>query len=175
MRTIVIIAICLVALFALILGFTCLIGSRLPVSHSATRSILLHRPADEIYRLVRDVASAPTWRSDVTSVELVGEVNGKLNYREHGKQGDVTYEIFEEIPGERIVTRIVDTDLGYSGKWTTVFKSEAGGTRVMITEDGEVSNVLFRFMSHYVFAQTSTIDAYLNALAKRFGENVQPQ
>jgi hypothetical protein len=39
-----------------------------------------------------------------------------------------------------------------------------------IREDGEVSNVIFRFMSRYVFGQTSTIDSYLTSLAKHFGE-----
>jgi hypothetical protein len=46
---------------------------------------------------------------------------------------------------------------------------------VKITEKGEVSNVLFRFMSRYVFGHTSTIDSYLTALAKKFNESVQPQ
>jgi hypothetical protein len=74
-----------------------------------------------------------------------------------------------------MVTRILDTDLGYSGKWTYVFTAENGGTRVSITEDGEVSNVLFRFMSRYVFGQTATMEAYLSSLAKRFGENTTSQ
>ena len=47
--------------------------------------------------------------------------------------------------------RILYTDLGYSGKWTYVFAQENGDARVTITEDGEVSNALFRFMSRYVF------------------------
>ena len=51
---------------------------------------------------------------------------------------------------------------------------EGGGTRVRITEDGEVSNVIFRFMSRYVFGQTATLDAYLTSLAKRFGEDAKP-
>ena len=53
--------------------------------------------------------------------------------------------------------------------------AENGGTRVTIREDGEVSNVLFRFMSRYVFGHTATMDSYLTALAKRFGEEVVPE
>jgi hypothetical protein len=73
------------------------------------------------------------------------------------------------------VTTIRDTDLGYSGQWTYMFTPENGGTRVTIREDGEVSNVIFRFMSRYVFGQTATMDGYLNSLAKRFGEEATPQ
>jgi hypothetical protein len=74
-----------------------------------------------------------------------------------------------------MVTRIRDTDLGYSGQWTYLFAAENGGTRVTIREDGEVSNVIFRFMSRYVFGHTATIDSYLTSLAKRFGEEAAPQ
>jgi hypothetical protein len=56
-----------------------------------------------------------------------------------------------------------------------MFTPENGGTRVTIREDGEVSNVIFRFMSRYVFGQTATMDGYLNSLAKRFGEEATPQ
>lgn len=73
------------------------------------------------------------------------------------------------------MTRILDTNLGYSGKWTYVFASENGGARLTITEDGEVSNALFRFMSRYVFGHTATLDAYLSSLARRFGEDTTPQ
>ncbi len=82
----------------------------------------------------------------------------------------MNYELVADVPAQRMVTRIRDTDLGYSGQWTYSFTPENGGTRVTIREDGEVSNVLFRFMSRYVFGQTSTIDGYLTSLAKHFGE-----
>ena len=65
--------------------------------------------------------------------------------------------------------------LGFSGQWTYSFAPENGGTRVTIREDGEVSNVIFRFMSRYVFGQTATIDSYLTSLAKHFGENDTPK
>jgi len=74
-----------------------------------------------------------------------------------------------------MVTRILDTNLGYSGQWTYAFAAENGGTRVTITEDGEVSNVIFRFMSRYVFGHTATLDTYLNSIAKRFGEPATPR
>jgi uncharacterized membrane protein len=170
MKTILIIIISLVGLLGLLTGIAALIGSRLPIAHVATRSVLVHKPSDDVYKLVRDVGKSPAWRSDVKSVDLLGEANGKLTYREHGKQGDVTYELVEDVPGQRTVTRIVDQDLGYSGTWTTVFSREGDGTRVRITENGEVSNVMFRFMSRYLFGHTSTIDTYLTSLSKHYGE-----
>ena len=101
--------------------------------------------------------------------------SGPLHFREEGSNGTVNYELAEDVPNQRMVTRILDTDLGYSGKWTYVLAPENGATRVTITEDGEVSNVLFRFMSRYVFGHTATLDGYLRSLAKRFGESATPQ
>jgi uncharacterized membrane protein len=165
MKIAIIVILSLVGVVALVVGIIALIGSSLPVTHVATRSIVLHRQASEIYKVVRDVRNAPTWRSDLKSVELLGDVNGKLTYKEHGSQGDVTYELTEDVPDQKVVTRIPEQGLGYSGTWTTTITPEDDGTRVAITENGEVSNVLFRFMSRYIFGHTSTIDGYLTSLA----------
>jgi hypothetical protein len=124
--------------------------------------------------LVRDFGSAPSWRPDLKRVE-VKQSDGRVRFREEGKNGVVNYELDEDIPDSRLLTRIIDTDLGYSGSWTYLFEPQHGGTRVTITEDGQVSNVLFRFMSRYVFGHTATLDSYLTSLARRFGENATPE
>jgi len=175
MKLLLYIVIGVIAGIALLAGVIALIGSRLPKTHTASRSILLHQSPDQVYALVRDFASAPNWRSDVKRIEVQTQPGERLHFREEGKNGTVNYELAEDVPSQRMVTRVLDTDLGYSGKWTYVFTPENGGTRVAITEDGEVSNVLFRFMSRYFFGQTATLDGYLTSLAKRFGVSATPQ
>ena len=159
----------------LLVGIVALIGSRLPKSHVASRSIHLRKSPHEVYAVVRDFGSAPQWRSDVKQMEVEALPGRPVYFREVGKNGTVNYELVEDVPAQRMVTKIRDTDLGYSGQWTYFFAPENGGTRVTIQEDGEVSNVIFRFMSRYVFGQTATIDSYLTSLAKRFGEEAVPQ
>src|SRR5689334_4408157 len=171
MKLIIYIVLGIVAGLLLLAGIMALIGSMLPKSHVASRSILLHRSPQDVYAVVRDFASAPKWRADVKRIEIETPVY----FREEGKHGTVNYELVEDVPAQRMVTRIRDTDLGYGGQWTYSFAPENGGTRVTIREDGEVSNVIFRFMSRYVFGQTSTIDTYLTSLAAHFGEAVTPQ
>ena len=175
MKLLLYIVIGVIAGIALLAGVIALIGSRLPTTHTASRSVLLHQSPEQAYAIVRDFASAPTWRSDVKRIEVQTQPGQHLHFREEGKNGTVNFELAEDVPSRRMVTRILDTDLGYSGKWTYVFTPENSGTRVTITEDGEVSNVLFRFMSHYVFGQTATLDSYLTSLAKHFGESATPQ
>jgi uncharacterized protein YndB with AHSA1/START domain len=175
MKLILYIVIGIIAGLALLAGVIALIGSRLPKAHSASRSVFLHQSPEQVYAVVRDFPTAPTWRSDLKRIDVEPQPGGRVHFREEGKNGTVNFELVEDVPAKRMVTKILDTDLGYSGKWTYLFAAENGGTRVTITEDGEVSNMLFRFMSRYVFGQTATMDGYLNSLAKKFGENTTAQ
>ena len=175
MRQTIFIAIGIISGILLLAGVVALIGSLLPRAHTAARSVFLHQTPAQVYAVARDFSSAPAWRSDVKRIEIQPSPVSPVHFREEGKNGTVNYELAEDIPGSRMVTRILDTDLGYSGKWTYIFKAERDGTRVTITEDGEVSNVVFRFMSRYIFGQTASLDGYLTALAKRFGENTKPE
>lgn len=165
----------IVGVIILAILLVALIGSRLPKDHSATRSVLLPKSPESVYAVARDFASIPNWREDVREVKVTTDENGRVRFREEGKHGAVNYELAEDSPGKRMVTRITDTNLGYAGKWTYVFAAEGTGTRLTITEDGEVSNVIFRFLSRYAFGHTATIDSYLTALGKQFGETVTPQ
>ena len=175
MKLLLLIVIGIIVFIALLVGIVALIGSRLPKAHTASRSILLHRSPQNVYAVARDFASAPKWRSDVKQIVVENQPNGRVHFREEGKNGTVNYELAEDIPGQRMVTHILDTDLGYSGKWTYVFAAEDGKTRVTITEDGEVSSVLFRFMSRYVFGHTAALDSYLVSLAHNCGETATPK
>jgi uncharacterized protein YndB with AHSA1/START domain len=161
----------IVALMVVVL----VIGALLPKSHVASRHIILHRPPGDVYRVVRDFGSAPAWRPDLERVEMIPTGDNRVKFREHGKHGAVTYDLVEDRPNEKIVTSIADQDLGYSGTWTYTFNTEGSATRVEITEAGDVTNVLFRFMSRFVFGQTGTIEKYLAALGRKFGEDVSPQ
>lgn len=175
MKTVLKVVAAIVAVLVLLVVVMLAIGSRLPQQHVASRSIRLHRSPADVYALVRDFGQHPKWRSDVKSVEVVGTVEGHLQFREHGSNGTVTYEVLDDIAGQRMVTRIVDKDLGYAGSWEYLFAPAADGTQLTITEKGEVSNPMFRFMSRYFFGHTATIDTYLKSLARHFGESAVPE
>ena len=175
MKLLIYIVVAVVGGLVLLVGIVALIGSRLPKTHVASRSIFLHKPPQDVYAVVRDFASMPKWRSDVKQVDVEAPQGGPVYFREVGKHDTVNYELIEDIPAQRMATRIRDTHLGYSGQWTYTFAPENGGTRLTIREDGVVSNVLFRFMSRYIFGHTATIDAYLNSLTTHFGETAKPE
>lgn len=169
------IALILLAVFVALVLVVLVIGAALPRNHVVSRHVILHRPPGEIYETVRNFAAAPSWRADLERVEIISTGDNHIRFREHGKQGEVTYDLVEDRPNEKIVTRIADQDLGYSGTWTYTFQTTPDGTRLEITEAGDVSNILFRFVSRFAFGHTGTIEKYLVALGKKFGEYVSPQ
>jgi len=66
--------------------------------------------------------------------------------------------------------------MGHPGRyvWDLTLEPTAGGaTRVRITEQGEVANPLFRFVSRFLIGQTRTMDVYLRDLGRAGGESVQ--
>jgi hypothetical protein len=57
--------------------------------------------------------------------------------------------------------KIADPDLPFGGTWTYTLTPAGTGTRLQITEEGAVHNVLFRFVSRFVIGHTASIDRYL--------------
>jgi uncharacterized protein YndB with AHSA1/START domain len=149
-------------------------GALLPRGHVAARSAVFRRPPAEVFGVIGAFAAYPEWRGDVKKIELLPAFAGKERFREHNSFGAITFEVEERAESERLVTRIADTDLGFGGTWTYELTPADGGTRLTITERGEVSNVIFRFLSRFVFSQHATIDKYLQALGRKFGEPVTP-
>ena len=49
------------------------------------------------------------------------------------------------------------------------------GTRLTITENGEVYNPIFRFVSRFFLGYTSTMESVLRALGTKHGETVAPE
>jgi hypothetical protein len=164
----------LLALPFLLVAVFALLGSFLPRQHEARRQAVFHRTPAELFALARDFANAPAWRTGLKSVELLPPRDGHPSYRETAGHRALTYVVLEEKPGEKLVVKIADDDLPFGGSWTYEFSAIADGCRVRITEDGEVKNPVFRFLSRFVFGYNTTIDVYLRDLGKKVGEKVTP-
>jgi hypothetical protein len=83
--------------------------------------------------------------------------------------GDVRFETIESVPPKLLVRRVVG-DKDFGGTWTCEIESSPGGSKLTITENGEVYNAFFRFVSRFVIGHHRTIDGTMAALRKRFGE-----
>jgi hypothetical protein len=77
------------------------------------------------------------------------------------------YQIVEQVPPRRLVTRVADPDLPYGGTWTFELDPQPAGTRLTITERGEIYNPIFRVFARFVFGYAATMERYLDALEAR--------
>jgi hypothetical protein len=81
--------------------------------------------------------------------------------------GTITFVIDDIVQNRRIVSRIADPALPFGGTWTYEFSGTGSRSVLRITEDGEVYNPVFRFMSRYVFGHDRTMNQFLDDLDQR--------
>ena len=158
----------LAVLFAIMLLIVA-VGFALPVKHRAVREARYDRSPSEIFAVITDVKNFPSWRSSVTSVEILPDSGGRRRFRETGSDGEILYEVEQSVPDQRLVTRIADPSLPFGGRWMYELIPHGNSTTLRITEDGEVYNPVFRFVSRFVMGHTRTLDRYLLDVARRFG------
>lgn len=167
------IVVAIVVAIVAIVGVVAFLGSRLPVGHVASRSVVINAPTDIVFHTMTDFMSAPTWRSGLKSVVVsTDSATGHQRIVEDSKTGKMTMEIEQLVPPTRFVTRIVDEGLPYGGAWAHALEAQGNATKVTITEHGEVYNPVFRFISKYIIGHTGTMDAYLTSLGRKFGTEV---
>lgn len=63
--------------------------------------------------------------------------------------------------------RIADVSLPFAGSWTYDVTPSGSGTRVLITERGEIHNPVFRVLSRFVFGHTATMEQFLRNLGQK--------
>lgn len=144
------------------------IGTLLPKHHRVSRVASFRAAPEQLFALI---AGPQNWRPDVTKFETVSDASGRQLARETTRNGEtITYELSNQKPPQSIERRIATTGLPYSGAWYFSLEPDSSGTTVRITEDGDVYNPVFRFVSRFVIGHTRTIDDYLRALGNATGQ-----
>lgn len=150
-----------VGVVALVAG----IGFLLPKAHTASRTAQYSSGPEAVFAAIADVRQYASWRSDVTAVDLLPSDEGTM-FRETGANGHTTYRIEALERPTRMVSRIADPSLPFGGKWTFEIAAAGSGSTLTITEDGEVYNPIFRFISHFFMSPTASIETFQNDLGK---------
>lgn len=138
------IAIYIVVSLIAVVGIIALIGLFLPVGHEASRSAEFNKPPDVVWALIADPNSYGRW----------------------WQGAQVKTAVVESVAPKKLVTKIVD-ETQFGGTWTWEITPTPNGTRITITERGEIYNVVFRTLAKYVFGYTGTIDSFLEAAKKK--------
>lgn len=146
-------------------------GGHLPREHVAMATVELQAPPAQVYKAVRDLESAPTWRPGLVKVEPLPPRADRPAYLQTDADGAMTLEIVEDVPGKRVVTQIADLGLPFAGRWVFQLEpTEAGGTRVTLAEIGDIPNPLLRLFAHHVFDLDAGIEQYLADLQAHLGK-----
>jgi hypothetical protein len=138
------IAIWIVVSLVAVVGIVALVGFFLPVGHEASRSADFNKPPDVVWALIADPNSYSGW----------------------WKGAEVKTAVVESVPSKKLVTKIVD-ETQFGGTWTWEITPTPNGSRMTITERGEIYNVVFRTLAKYVFGYTGTMDSFLEAAKKK--------
>ena len=145
-----------------------IVGLLLPKRHAASRRAVYRATPEQLYALI---SGNQSWRPQVARFESVTDSHGRELQKETDRRGrTITYEITDAVPLQGLKRQIAGRDLPYSGTWTYALQPLEGMTEVRITEDGEVGNPVFRFVSRFIIGHTYTIDQYLEALGRATGQ-----
>ena len=152
--------------FALLILIAVAIGYWLPVAHVSSAEATFERQPAEVFDAIADVKRYVEWRPDVSRVEVLSS-EPRFRWKESGSNGDITFEVDEATAPARMRTRIADRSLPFGGSWTYEVTPSGSGTRVRITEHGEVYNPVFRVLSRFVFGHTATTERFLRNLGEK--------
>jgi uncharacterized protein YndB with AHSA1/START domain len=160
------------AFLAAAIAILWLIGALLPRSHHATSRIRLMHPPAMVFAVLRNQAEVPGWWPEVKRVpDQVGQERWRQTL---GNGFTMTLIVAESEPPLRLRT-VIDAEPGaaFGGAWIYQLTPAGEGTEVEITEEGWIASAFFRVLAR-LMGPHRTLDSYLTALARRFGEPAKP-
>jgi uncharacterized membrane protein len=94
-------------------------------------SALVNAPAEELYRMWRDVESAPLWQEQIVSVVRTGERTSHWVMQVNDKRVEWNSEVLNDEPGKRISWRSIGGDSDNAGE--VIFERAMAGRGTMVT------------------------------------------
>lgn len=168
MRYIIIVLALIAIIFSGIYG----VGSTLPEKFSTIRAARYNQPVEEIWKSITDVEAMPEWNPHAAKVEKLANVDGSI-WRVTDSSGHfMELKAAEVSKPQRYVSRVINTDMPFSGEWVFELEPVGNGTLLRISENAEVPSPFVRFMSRYFFGNDKAINEFLIALGQKYGENV---
>lgn len=138
-----------------------------PREHHVARAVTIPASPDAVWATIRDFARYDEWRTELEHADVIDVEQPQPRWRETSTRGSVSFGVTLEEAPHRLVVRILDEDLPFTGEWTWHVRADGDGTRVTIAERGSVSNPVFRFIAAHFMGYTRSLDGYLRALAAR--------
>jgi Polyketide cyclase / dehydrase and lipid transport len=142
-----------------------LVGYLLPVKHSASVTLTVNGRPEQVWQRLIDFKAYPNWRKEVKAVEGISDTQW-VEIDQHDHRLPFSMTIKERL--RTLVTRIDAKGLPFGGSWVYVLEDQGNATTLTITENGEVYNPLFRFVSKFIVGHTATLKKYSTYLEQSF-------
>ena len=142
-------------------------GRTLPVNHVASVSGTVNAPPAKVFAIMSDVASGPSWRSEVKGVQMLPRNEGRDAWMEdYGSGQKMQLVTLSSTPPAETgqAVRVVETkEPSYGGTWTYDIApgSSPNTSTLTITEHGYINPPLYRFMMAHIFGPTKNLKDYL--------------
>lgn len=169
-----------------------LVGKKIPEEHTASATIEIPAVPTQVFAVIDDIATHPTWNADVTKVEILPDkvLGGK---GEHGGLGGVALPQCRMHMGRnsfvltrtrceppRLLERVIEDDKGpFAGTWLYTLApavvSGKDGTHLRLTETGRIRATIPRALMKHFFGYHVYLNSHLTALAAKFGSDNQPR
>jgi uncharacterized protein YndB with AHSA1/START domain len=152
-----------------------LVGLLLPREHVAASRVTLAQPVDSVWAVVDDPRTLLGVWPELTEVTRLPDREGKAVWREKVGGWEMTLVVEESDPPRRLVGRIdAAPDAAFGGRWVYDLAPVPGGTTLTVTEEGWIANPAYRSMAA-VMGLHRSLDQYLRAVGRKFGEEVRPE
>lgn len=155
----------LIVIIVLIILLIVLTGYLLPVKHRASTEVLVNSNSENVWKRITNYQEFPSWRTDIKQVKSINETSW-IEVTKNDDELPLTMIRREE--NQKLITQIDSKDLPFGGNWEFHLKADGERTIVTITENGEVYNPVFRFVSKFIMGHDSNIKTYASDLEKSF-------
>ncbi len=153
------------------------VSTFIPSDHAVSVRARFAQPTTEVWQAITRIEEFTSWRPELKLVERRPDVLGKPAWIERSRHGAIPFEVVESDAPRKLVARIAENQgkLGFDGTWTWILRDVPSGCELTITENGFITNPLFRVLTHFAFGYSRTLEDYQRALGNKFGETTTPK
>jgi uncharacterized membrane protein len=153
----------IVGLLLSLFGLFGVIGSFIPVTHTAQVSVEVGSPLPRVWEVLDKVEDFPSWCPGVDRVEMLPDHAGHRTFRQHQGRNSFVLEETVKQPPTQVVRTITDDNKMFSGQWDHQMKDLGNGrTLITVRETGSVAGAIPRAVMKLFFGY----DYYLNKFAQ---------
>ena len=170
MRMLIYIALALVGFLMLVFGLLGIAGSLVPATHTASVSVEVGMPREQVWALIDDPAGFPAWLPGLDKVEMLPDRGGHRVFRQTQGRNTFVLEETEKRPPELVTRTIADDHKMFTGSWEHRLEAAGPGrTKITVTETGTVPSPIPRAIMRFAVGYDHYLNKFAQALKAKCG------